>query len=288
VFDASAGSMMLCLMLRVLLPGGGKEGQGVRLDFLARVWIVSLSIVITAFAAPPRPVDASELVLDTQDFSPFSYEVNGVVSGPAADVIRRVCAEIKVDCPMRLLPWRRAQQEVTDGKAHGMFLIGWNAERAKWLYFSPPFVNTEYGFFVRDDNPLKYTQLSDVKGYTVGVFGPSNTATSLEKIKADLGGDLIIDMTPDDGSAFRKASLGRVRAAFSNRDVGYDVMKKLGITNLRYSGRQQSLKYYVGFSQKFADKKLVDQFNEAFRTLHKQGVIQDILGRYHMDAAPLD
>ena len=60
-----------------------------------------------------------------------------------------------------------------------------------------PLLNTEYGFFVRDDNPLKFTQIADVKGYTVGVFGPSNTATALAKIKSDLG-DLTIDMTPDD------------------------------------------------------------------------------------------
>src|SRR5438034_9845989 len=139
-----------------------------------------------------------------------------------------------------------------------MFLIGWNAERAKSLHFSPPLLNTEYGFFVRDDNPLKFTQNSDVKGYTVGVFGPSNTATSLEKIKAEIG-DLTIDMTPDDESAFRKASIGRVKAVFSNRDVGYDLMRKLGITNLRSSGHQQTLKYYIGLSQQYEDKDLGDQ-----------------------------
>ena len=195
---------------------------------------------------------------------------------------------MKISCPMRLLPWRRAQQEVQEGKAHGIFSVGWNAERAKWLYYSPPILDSEYGFFVRNDNPLKFTRNSDVKGYTVGVYGPSNTATSLDKIKADLGGDLTIDMTPDDESAFRKASLGRVRAVFSNRDVGYDLIKKLGITNLRYTGRQQGLKYHVAFSQKFADKKLVDQFNETFRALHKQGVIKEILGRYRMEPVTLE
>jgi hypothetical protein len=147
--------------------------------------IVPLSIVVAVLVVPPRPIDASELIFNTQDFAPFNYEVNGVVSGPAADVIRRVCTDMKIDCPMRLLPWRRAQQEVVEGKAHAMFVIGWNAERAKWLSFSPPLLNTEYGFFVRDDNPLKFTQNSDVKGDIVGVFGPWNTATSLKKIKAD-------------------------------------------------------------------------------------------------------
>jgi polar amino acid transport system substrate-binding protein len=244
-------------------------------------------LVLGVLLAPASPGRAAELILNTQDFAPFSYLDNGTVAGPAADIIRRVCAEAKIDCPMRLLPWRRAQQEVTEGKAHGMFLIGWNAERATWLHFSPAVLDTEYGFFVRDDNPLKFTQNADVKGYVVGVFGPSNTATALEKIKAEVK-DLTIDMTPDDESAFRKLSLGRVKAVFSNRDVGYALMRKLGITNVRYTGRQQSLKYYIGFSKKFSDKQLVDLFNATYRALHRQGAVAEILTRYRMTAATLD
>jgi polar amino acid transport system substrate-binding protein len=75
---------------------------------------------------------------------------------------------------------------------------------------------------------------------------------------------------------------------FSNRDVGYDVLRRLGIANVRYAGRQQTLKYYVGFSQKYTKKKLVDEFNATFRRLHKQGVIQQVLARYKMDAAALE
>ena len=149
---------------------------------LSRIALVLVG-ALAALLAPARPGATAELILNTQDFAPFNYAVNGVVSGPAADIIRRVCADMKVECPMRLLPWRRAQQEVEEGKAHGMFVIGWNAERAKWLHFSPPLLNTEYGFFVRDDNALRFTQNGDVSGYTVGVYGPSNTATALEKIR---------------------------------------------------------------------------------------------------------
>jgi len=243
-----------------------------------------------AFSAPLLPIgfaSGAELKLNTQDFAPFNYEVSGVVSGPAADIIRKICSEMKIDCSMHLLPWRRAQDEVANGTAQGLFVIGWNEERAKTLYFSPPILNTEYGFFVRDDNPLKFKQNLDVKGYTIGVFGPSNTATALEKIKAEIK-ELTIDMTPDDESAFKKLSLDRVDAVFSNKDVGNDMMRKLGIRNIQYSGRQQTLKYYIGFSQKFTDKKLVDQFNATFRNLYKRGLIQEILAKYHMEAAQLE
>jgi polar amino acid transport system substrate-binding protein len=254
------------------------------MGFFARlIAACGLAVVLAA----ETPAAAAELILNTQDFAPFNYETGGVVSGPAADVIRRVCADMKVTCTMRLLPWRRAQQEVQEGKAHGMFVIGWNAERAKWLHFSPPLLNTEYGFFVREDNPLRFQQNADVKGYTVGVFGPSNTSTALEKIKAEVG-DLTIDMTPDDEAAFKKLALGRVQAVFSNRDVGYGLIRKLGLSGVRYTGRQQSLKYYIGFSQQHTDRQLVDRFNATFRTLHRQGVITEILGRHRMDSAALE
>ena len=255
---------------------------------MRRGWSVGrLSALFSILALSATTAAATELTFNTQDFPPFTYEVNGVVSGPMADVVRKVCGEMKIDCPMTLLPWRRAQQEVEQGKIIGMFPLGWNAERAKWLYFSLPVLETEYGFFVRDDNPLTFKQNTDVKGYSVGVFGPSNTATALQQIKAEVQ-DLTIDMTPDDLAAFRKLALGRVQAVFSNRDVGYDALRRLNIANVRYSGRQQTLKYYFGFSQKSTDKKLVDDFNAAFRRLHKQGVIQQVLKTYKMDAAELE
>jgi polar amino acid transport system substrate-binding protein len=231
--------------------------------------------------------NGAELKFNTQDFAPFNYDASGIVSGPAADIIRRICSATKIDCSMQLLPWARAQDEVRNGKAHGIFVVGWNEERSKWLYFSPPLLNSEYGFFVRADNPLKFNENSDVQGYAVGVYGPSNTATVLEKIKAEIR-DLTIDMTPDDEAAFKKLSVGRVDAVLSDKDVGNDLMRKLGIRNVRYAGRQQILKYYIGFSQKFTEKKLVDQFNTAFRNLHKRGIIQAILSKYKMDAAQLE
>ncbi len=225
---------------------------------------------------------AVELKFNTQNFSPFSYKSKGVVSGPAAELIRKTCDEMKITCSFKLLPWKRAQDEVKSGKAHGMFVIGWNEARAKWLHFSPPLLVAEYGFFVRDDNSLQYKDVSDVKGYRVGVYGPSNTSKSLEKIKAEIQ-DLTIDMRSNDEDGFKKLSLGRVNAVFSNRDVGNDLINKLKLTNIRYAGMQRQLKYYIGFSQQYTDQKLVDQFNKTFLDLYRRGVAQTILKNHNME-----
>ena len=130
------------------------------------VKMVARTLVFALCLASP-PSWSQTLNFTTQDFPPFSYKINGVVSGPAVDIIRRVCAEMNAQCNFRLLPWTRAQNQVKSGEANGMFVIGWNQRRAKWVHFTPPIMNTEYGFFVRFDNSLNFKKPSDVGGYKV-------------------------------------------------------------------------------------------------------------------------
>ena len=236
---------------------------------------------------------SQELKFNTQDFPPFNYAIDGVVSGPAADIIVKVCAEAQMTCTFDLLPWIRAQDEVKRGQANAMFVIGWNEKRAKWLHFAPPIMNTEYGIFVRKDNPLDYKGLPDIVGYTVGVYGPSNTSNSLEKMKdgmTEKGLDPIkIDMRPDDESGFKKLGLGRLDAVFSNRDVGYALIAKLGLKdNIRYAGPTKKLKYYIGFSKEHNDPDILQKFDAAYLKLYKQGDVKTILERYGMEPADIE
>ncbi len=133
-------------------------------------------------------------------------------------------------------------------------------------------------------NFAPFSYKSDIKGYKIGVYGPSNTSKSLEKIKGETD-DFTIDLRPDDESGFKKLSKGRVTAVYSNRDVGHALIKKLGLKNIRYAGHHKKLQYYIGLNKKYADNQIVNTFNETFLKLHKQGVIQSILEKYQMEPA---
>lgn len=241
--------------------------------------ILIYALTISLFST--TPAISVELKFNTQDFAPFSYMKNGLVSGPAVDIIRDICTDIKVNYSFKLLPWRRAQKEVENGDANAMFLIGWNKKRSKWLYFSPPVLDTEYGFFVLKNDNRNFKNIYDLKGYTVAVYGPSNTSNSLQIIKEKIT-DLSIDLRHDDECGFKKLSRKRVDAVYSNKDVGYSIMRKLSIKNIKYLGPNKRLKYYIGFSKKYTDKKFVDIFNKAFLRLLKKGRIKQILKRYSM------
>ncbi len=101
---------------------------------------LTFSIILFCLLLLTKTATATELRFSTQDFAPFNYEIDGVVSGPAADIIRTVCSETDISCSFKLYPWRRVQREVREGKAHGMFVIGWNEKRTEWLHFSPPII----------------------------------------------------------------------------------------------------------------------------------------------------
>lgn len=236
-----------------------------------------------------------ELKFNTQDFSPFSYLENGRVSGPAADIIRAVCNRIKVECSFKLMVWKDAQQEVREGKANGMFVIGWNRGRSKWLYFTPQIMQTEYGFFVANGNGLKYQEISDLSGYRVGVYGPSNTSRSLQKIQTRMDKNkaltpIEIDLKPDDVALFRNLNSASrtITAIYSNKDVGNSIIRKNNLSNLTYAGAQKKLNYYIGFSKEYTDKDLVRRFNVAFIQLYQSGEIQQLLNRYSMVSAEIE
>jgi hypothetical protein len=63
----------------------------------------------------PVSSPAEGLKFSTRDFTSFNYEIDGVVSGPAADIIRRVCQEVDITCTFKLFAWKRAQDEVRNG-----------------------------------------------------------------------------------------------------------------------------------------------------------------------------
>ncbi|ETR68164.1 MAG: ABC-type amino acid transport, partial [Candidatus Magnetoglobus multicellularis str. Araruama] len=87
-----------------------------------------------------------DLVFATQDFPPFSYQIGSYVAGPAADIIRGICVDSNLRCAIYSKEWSDAQMDVKKGKAHAMFIIGWNKNRSSWLHFSHPLIKPSMVF----------------------------------------------------------------------------------------------------------------------------------------------
>lgn len=238
-----------------------------------------VSLLVLSMLSIGTPVIAQPLKFVTQNFPPFSYLEQGRVSGPAPELIRRVCKEMAIACELDLLPWRRAVRLARKGVYQGLFLIGWNSARSDWLYFSPPLIDTEYGLFVSAPNPLKFKSPESIQGYTVAVFGPSNTSHSLQQLSQESGG-VSIKMYPQGETGFRQLSRNRVDAVYSNRDVGLAMLEQMGIKGVNYSGPHRELSYFVGFPKQSVDSQGVEDFSQAYLKLLRSGEIDLLLRPY--------
>lgn len=237
--------------------------------------------------------NAASLIFNTQDLPPFNFQVKGMIRGPVAEIIRKVCYDLSISCKLNLLPWRRAVKEVKAGKAHGLFVIGKTQKRLKWLYFSPPIISSEYGFFVNKQNSLNYKSKKDIINYKIVVYGPSNLSYSLDSIKKDMVDHKLpsieIIMFPDDINIFKmlnESSLPTI-GAYSNKDVGKTIMQELNLNNIRYAGKDKNIEYYIGFNKKNTPKQTVDKFNHKLIEFYRHGTITKILNKYRITPAKM-
>ncbi|MEH6651884.1 MAG: transporter substrate-binding domain-containing protein [Motiliproteus sp.] len=260
----------------------------------------------------PSPVQAAEhqtqspVQFVTQHFPPFSYLEQGQVAGPARALIDLVCQQMGITCQHQLLPWGRAQRLVQKGELDGLYLIGWNPERSKDLYFSVPLLSTEYGFFVRGDDPLHQTSVEALSGYRVAVLGVSNTLNSLKTLQQSSAALLhpavseaaasapktgsedsplpfeIIEVT-DSETAFRLLNAERVDAVYSNRAVGQALIRQLQQKDVHYAISHRRLAYYVGFNREQISLEWLQQFNRHIEQLQQQDKLAPILQSYGLE-----
>ena len=234
---------------------------------------------------------AAELKFVTEPFPPFSYEVAGTSkgAGPMADVIDAVCAKIKATCSIEVLPWRRAYAMAENGEVDGIISFLRTAEREKGFLISDMIVDGAISLFASEASTFKYTKPKDLDGYTIGVYGPSGTATVLEDtLKAGSTGRPEVDV--NNVLVLKKLAGGRYGEggkglAVINRDVGLYLMKSEGITGLKQVGDLQRIAYGIGFPKKKIQEPQFNEFNDALKGLIKEGKVKAILDKHGMKPA---
>lgn len=227
---------------------------------------------------------ANELIFNTQDFKPYSYLENNIAKGAGVEIIEAVCKKAKLQYKINFYPWARAQKDVEEGKAQGLFVLAKSAEREQWLNFSEPLIDTEYAFFVSIDDKTQYKSVNEFKNKIIGVYGPSNTSSALEKLASEVG-NITIEMTPDDIEAFKKLDTKRIDVVYSNRDVGQMFIKDLKLNNIKLGISHKKIVYSIALSKQFTDEESTKIFFEALKSMKTNGEIKKILDKYKMREA---
>ena len=242
-------------------------------------------LLLSLFLLLPSWAKASDLNIVYHDFAPFSYEDSrGRTQGILVELSQAICLQWPGQCNISIRPYRRAIHMFSNGEAKGIFL-GWNRERAQSMWFSLPLVQTEYGFYTLNDFPI--TKLSQLSGKVIGVYGPSNTYTSLmrqqEKLKQLSLPPLLTDIYPQgDALPMRMLQKRRFDAYYVNKQVGRFYAEQIGLTDLHYLSADRAILYCVAFNKAFTDSETVRQFNHLFVRLLQEGRLDKIYQKYQM------
>ena len=162
------------------------------------------------------------LIYGDDSYPPVIYSDSGKPTGILVDILRKVSARTGDTYEVRLFPWKRAYEHARAGHA-AVVGVSKTAERMSQFDFSDAIYFDDIQIVVKKGHEFPFSQLSDLKGKTVGgVLGASYGDVVDAAIK-----DGLFKMDQDTGQKGRlhKVLLDRVDAAFiGNGMEGFDMV----------------------------------------------------------------
>lgn len=226
---------------------------------------------------------AQTLVLAAADSVPTAYVDNGKQSGMLVDVINEAFKRTGHSVEIAIMPWARCLAEVKAGKIDGIFSIYQTPERQEFLTYADEVLITQVqAFFVRKDSTIHFDgdlgKLSDLR---IGIinetsYGPRLDATLKSGVFKKM------DAADNASSNLRKLLNDRVDIIPSYRHVVLDSARSLGLAGSikELSPAIEAIPSYLAFSNKRDYTKVIGEFNQALRSMKKDGTYDAIFNRY--------
>lgn len=235
---------------------------------------------------------AEALRFVTEDFPPFSYAqtdaaANDIAAGPFVDIVTATCAQLSIDCPVQLHPWRRALALAEAGEAQGIFTVIRSPERERAFHLTRMLVTSRYGVYARTASRFVFHRPQDLAGRTVAVYGPSGTSFVLGKHLTSVA-DVQLILKADNRRLLRMLEAGRFGengVAVVNQDVAWHLIDQEALTDIHQAGELQAVSYAIGLSRTAVSEAEFQRFNQALEALIADGSVTRILRRYGLDPA---
>jgi polar amino acid transport system substrate-binding protein len=232
--------------------------------------------------------EARKLWMVTLDHPPHSFLQDEKVTGASTEVLQEILTQMGYVPFFQLLPWRRAQQMMEEGKADGIYSYSETPERKEVAYLSNPISLTSDVFYKRKNEVIHWEKLSDLRSYRIGACGGYNYPE--EFLTAVRQGELAVEYVTGENSNLmnlRKLKMGRIDLLICNPDVcGFIILSH----NPEFNSLDHTEKtvapprtFHVGFSKKLPDgKQIRDEFNRRFDEFLTDGRLKKIYDKYGM------
>jgi polar amino acid transport system substrate-binding protein len=215
------------------------------------------------------------------DWSPYSYVVNGKSAGFAVDLVRAAWTAVGVEVELVPLPYARCMKEVDKGLLAGCFDTLRDPKlEPQYRWHQQPLFKAKIGIYGRADaggdaremtlESLRSKRIGTTHGYDYGAAFDGDSA-------------MVRDVAPSDLSSLRKLVAGRVDYAL----VFDRVANQIGRTHPEL-GKAFALKgvlvepsLYISFARSYPDiERTITLFDQGLARLRKSGEYARIEARW--------
>ncbi len=212
-------------------------------------------------------------------FAPTTYLVRGKPAGALVDILKKISAKTGDDYEVRLYPWKRAFEYAVRGEG-AIIGLSMTPERQAQFDFSEPVYYNELQLVVARGREFPFTQLSDLKGRTVG--GGSGVSYGAEVDRAIATGVFVMERDTDASARLQKVLAGQLEAAVIGH--GNAGLEYLVGEHQRLASRRNELAVlprplardplYLATLKSMQKQAVLDRFNRAVRELRRSGQLK--------------
>lgn len=248
-----------------------------------------LILLVWAASAFPARHTTENLVFVGHELEPFFFRSGSQgTQGAMYELTQELCKLQKKHCKFKIAPFRSSLDMVQTGKADIGGPLAYTPQRGLVYFYSTPIFATRYCFFTSTKNFKENFTFDDLKGRTVGVFGPSSTELSLQRVREVINQKLIISIEPDNHTALRKAENNTHDFSYVNCESGRYWIDKNRSSLKELPTLGEKTEYYIYFSRKNFSEANVKEFNKSLETLRKNGFLKELADKYKLTLAEID
>ena len=228
----------------------------------------------------------NEIIIVTEEFPPYTI-INrtnqNTMTGTDTDIIKKVFTDLNIKIKIEERPWKRALNEVKEGKAHAIYSLIKTKEREGFLWFPAQTLTSEKNILItRKKSKIQIKSLSDLNGRSVGTVKGYSYGKAFDEFKnfkrkeEAISNEQLLDILAASQPA-------RIDVAVMNDQVFRYLLKNrkdkddFAISDFVINEEP----FYLGFSKANNDgKKLMEKFDGVLERLRKKGRIAKIIKNY--------
>ncbi|EPL04645.1 ABC transporter substrate-binding protein [Pseudomonas sp. CF161] len=245
--------------------------------------LLVLASATLLLSAASRAADTSDtsLVLLTENFPPYNMAKNGKnfaqgdnINGIAVDIVREMFKRAGINYSLTLrFPWERIYKLALEQPGYGVFVMARLPDREPLFKWVGPIGPDDWIMLAKADSKITLENLEQARQYKIGAYKGDAIAETLAK----QGLAPLVVLRDQDNA--KKLLNGQIDLWATGDPAGRYLARQEGITGLKTVLRFNSAQLYMALNKDVPDE-IVTRLQTALDQLRKEGVVDEIMGRY--------